>query len=162
MASLKQIERNQQKQAKKTSVVYEIEDILDEKIVQGKKFYLTKWLGYPKNESTWEPTENFTNEIEQVKKEIAKNKSLKEIKKTKRPKNREQKLWEVEDILDEKNEGGVKFYLIKWKNFSAEHNNWEPKESFVGGIDAIKEGIYKNKSSNHPLIRKKISKSKRS
>ena len=162
MASLKKRERNQ-KQLKRKSIVYEIEDILDEKIVQGKKFYLTKWLGYPKNESTWEPEENFTNKIEEVKKEMAKKKILKGIKTTKKPKNREQKeLWEVEDILDEKNEGGIKFYLIKWKNFSAEHNNWEPEESFVGGIDAIKEGIDKNKSSNHPLIRKKITKSKRS
>ena len=39
-------------------ISYEVEDILDKKIDNGKIFYKVKWLGYSLSESTWEPESN--------------------------------------------------------------------------------------------------------
>ena len=38
---------------------YEIEKILNHKIVKSKLYFLIKWKGYHLNESTWEPYSNF-------------------------------------------------------------------------------------------------------
>ena len=40
---------------------YEVESILDKKIVRRRPFYLIKWLGYPLHEATWEPLAHLTN-----------------------------------------------------------------------------------------------------
>jgi hypothetical protein len=37
-------------------------------------------------------------------------------------------LWEVEDIVDEQLLQGVRLYLVKWKDFSSEHNTWQTKK----------------------------------
>lgn len=37
---------------------YEVEKILDKKIIDGEVHYLTKWKNLPTDESTWEPTQN--------------------------------------------------------------------------------------------------------
>ncbi|KAL7677820.1 hypothetical protein ACOME3_004053 [Neoechinorhynchus agilis] len=37
---------------------YVVESVLDKRIKSGRVMYLLKWKGYPKNESTWEPSEN--------------------------------------------------------------------------------------------------------
>ena len=38
--------------------------------------------------------------------------------------------FEVEAILDSKEEGGQRLYLIKWKGFEKEDDNtWEPEEN---------------------------------
>lgn len=34
---------------------YTVEDILDKKMVKGKVWYKVKWLGYPEEDSTWQP-----------------------------------------------------------------------------------------------------------
>jgi hypothetical protein len=39
---------------------YEVEQILDDKRVSGKLYYLVKWKGYDTLENTWEPIENLT------------------------------------------------------------------------------------------------------
>src|SRR6185369_5885441 len=46
---------------------YEVETILDKKIVKNKKQYLVKWLGYPLHDATWEPVEHLVNANEKVK-----------------------------------------------------------------------------------------------
>ena len=38
--------------------VFNAEKILKRRKQSGKNEYLVKWLGYPKNQSTWEPEEN--------------------------------------------------------------------------------------------------------
>ena len=40
---------------------YEVETILDKKLMRRKPFYLVKWKGYPLHNATWEPKENLTN-----------------------------------------------------------------------------------------------------
>jgi len=40
---------------------YEVEEILDEKIIRNQPHYLVKWLGYPLHDATWEPLENLKN-----------------------------------------------------------------------------------------------------
>jgi hypothetical protein len=40
---------------------YEVEQILNNKWVSGKPYYLVKWKGYDTSENTWEPIENLTN-----------------------------------------------------------------------------------------------------
>jgi len=37
---------------------YEVEEVVDMKVEDSKKFYLIKWQGYPSWENTWEPEEN--------------------------------------------------------------------------------------------------------
>ena len=46
---------------------YEVEAILNKRIIRKKPQYLIKWTGYPLYDSTWEPLENLTNAKEMVK-----------------------------------------------------------------------------------------------
>ena len=46
---------------------YEVEKIIDRRIVKGKKEYLIKWKGYPESQSTWEPISHLTNIKDMVK-----------------------------------------------------------------------------------------------
>ena len=45
---------------------YQVEAILDSKIMRNKLYYLVDWLGYTPNDRTWEPAENVTNAPELV------------------------------------------------------------------------------------------------
>ena len=49
--------------------VYYVEKIMNEKLESGKSFYLVKWMGYPVEDSTWEPEENFDHALLQAYKE---------------------------------------------------------------------------------------------
>ena len=40
---------------------YEVDAILDKKIVRKKAQYLIKWVGYPLHDATWEPEKHLTN-----------------------------------------------------------------------------------------------------
>jgi hypothetical protein len=42
---------------------------MNEKSESGKSFYLVKWIGYPVEDSTWEPEENFDHALIQEYKE---------------------------------------------------------------------------------------------
>ena len=41
--------------------LYEVEDILDTKLIQNSRYYLIAWKGYTANNNTWEPEENLTD-----------------------------------------------------------------------------------------------------
>jgi hypothetical protein len=40
---------------------YEVEEILDSRLMRNHVFYLVKWIGYPISENFWEPALNLTN-----------------------------------------------------------------------------------------------------
>jgi Chromo (CHRromatin Organisation MOdifier) domain len=46
---------------------YEVETILDKRILRNKTQYLVKWLGYPLHDATWEPQEHLQNTQEKLK-----------------------------------------------------------------------------------------------
>ena len=39
-------------------VQYEIEHLVNHKVINGKDFYLVRWKGYDQDEDTWEPVSN--------------------------------------------------------------------------------------------------------
>ncbi|KAG7205164.1 hypothetical protein KM043_018258, partial [Ampulex compressa] len=48
-------------------------------------------------------------------------------------------LWEVERILEKKEQKDTPIYLIKWKNWGAEYNTWEPASNLVNCLDLLRE-----------------------
>lgn len=48
--------------------VYDVENILDKKIIKGKTFYYVKWENFPPEQNTWEPLSNLSNVRHLVKK----------------------------------------------------------------------------------------------
>ena len=68
--------------------------------------------------------------------------------------------WEVEDILaEEVKEDDQIWYLVKWKGWSNRFNNWEPPESFVNGIEKLKENLeIEKRLKPSKIIKKKIKK----
>src|SRR5438045_3321279 len=45
----------------KDQVKYEVEDVLDSKIMHKRLFYLVKWKGYPVSDNSWEPSSHLAN-----------------------------------------------------------------------------------------------------
>ena len=43
---------------KSSNEEYEVESILNKRVLDGKLQYIVKWKGYSKNEATWEPLFN--------------------------------------------------------------------------------------------------------
>ena len=50
----------------KNQVEYEVEDILDSKILRKRLFYLIKWKGYPISDNSWEPAYHLLNSKELI------------------------------------------------------------------------------------------------
>jgi len=58
---------------------YEVETILDKRIIRKKTQYLVKWVGYPLHDATWEPVQNLSNAPERIKEfELTRTSNLKE------------------------------------------------------------------------------------
>jgi len=58
---------------------YEVEAILDKRIIRKKTQYLVKWVGYPLHDATWEPVRNLSNAPEIIKEfELTRTSNLKE------------------------------------------------------------------------------------
>jgi len=47
--------------------------------------------------------------------------------------------FEVDKIMEEKQEEGKKYYLIKWKGCSNKFNSWEPERSLYHAKEKVKE-----------------------
>lgn len=55
------------------------------------------------------------------------------------PTSKKIKLWEVERILQKREQNGQPLYLIKWKDWDASHNTWEPLRNLVHCQDLLHE-----------------------
>ena len=61
------------------SLEYEVENILDKRVMCKKPQYLVKWLDYPLHDAIWEPLKNLANANKKVKKfELMRTSNLKE------------------------------------------------------------------------------------
>ena len=52
--------------------------------------------------------------------------------------DREEK-WEVERILNKRKVRGIEKYLMRWKEFTVEHDTWEKEEDLVNAREAVDE-----------------------
>jgi hypothetical protein len=60
----------------------------------------------------------------------------------------EQEEWEVEDIVDHKEEGTARFYLVKWAGWPVEYNTWEPAAHLENANQIVKR--YHKSRKVHP------------
>lgn len=63
--------------------------------------------------------------------------------------------YEVERIVDVKEEGGVTMYLLKWKGLDEAQNSWEIRSNITKGFEALKEE-FDNSRNSVPQKRKSI------
>lgn len=45
--------------------------------------------------------------------------------------------FEVEDVLQSKEENGVRLFLVKWKGYSHDSNSWEPEKNLANASEVI-------------------------
>ena len=149
---LQHINKDLPQQRKESQNLWAVERIVDVKrdLKTRKTKYLIKWEGWPSRCNTWEPAENLGDSIEEIPyistiSEPTVSHSEKESKvrckdSSNQSLKRSQKLWEIEDIIDEKvNDDGELLYLIKWKNWAKKHNTWEPRSNLhTNDISALK------------------------
>ena len=55
------------------------------------------------------------------------------------PELEEQDDWEIEQILDRERVRGACWYLVKWKDWPEEYNQWLPSEGLAGASDMLKD-----------------------
>lgn len=137
--------------AKKSNGEYEVESIVDSKVVKGKTKYLIRWKNYDQADDTWEPEETLhCPELIRAfkKKSPAKKAKAKKAKKRKhddsgtdedddddsdyghKAKNGARGEYEVEKVLDARiNRHGKWEFFVMWKGWSPDHNNWEPESN---------------------------------
>jgi len=141
---------------------YEVERIVDKRVVDGVTEYLVKWKGWENEEDqTWEPEENLVGSEKLIKKyEVAKSKQGETKPKLDSPKkgreekkneqapvsqekseeDEEESEYEVERIVDKRVVDGVTEYLVKWKGWESEEDRtWEPEENLEGSEKLIKK-----------------------
>lgn len=105
--------------------VYDVEAIVGDRIVKGRKQYLIKWLGYPSSQNTWEYEDNIFSEdlkekYEASKKKPKKAKSTKESGTTKKFEKKVTDEWAdvVKSItgVTRNNEGGLEIEYLTYDN----------------------------------------------
>lgn len=47
--------------------------------------------------------------------------------------------YEVEEILQSKEENGVRLFLVKWNGYSQDSNTWEPEKNLCNASEAIRK-----------------------
>ncbi|ENN77098.1 hypothetical protein D910_10208 [Dendroctonus ponderosae] len=116
---------------------YEVEAVLDEKIVKGLRHYLIRWKGYTEESDTWEPES--TLECKELIKAYKAKKNKKNDKKQRTKSKTEipaEKSWnenddfEVDRIIDVYfHKNGKRDFLVSWKGYPASDNSWEPEDN---------------------------------
>ncbi|KAL3284715.1 hypothetical protein HHI36_018863 [Cryptolaemus montrouzieri] len=116
---------------------YEVDKIIDEKMVRGVRHYLIRWKGYGPEGDTWEPesTLNCPEAMEEFKKTKKSSPEKGKIKKSKKALMEseewdENENFEVVRILDVHfKRDGKREFLVSWKGFSNSYDSWEPEEN---------------------------------
>ncbi|XP_062546223.1 ABC transporter F family member 4-like [Armigeres subalbatus] len=116
---------------------YEVQEIVDHRKERGGKMvYRIRWKNFGAKDDTWEPESTLScpDIIKRYKAKIAKE----EKKKEEEEDDDEEEEYEVQEIIDHRKErGGKMVYRIRWKNFSAKDDTWEP-EATLSCPDIIK------------------------
>ncbi|XP_018566594.1 probable chromo domain-containing protein LHP1 [Anoplophora glabripennis] len=116
---------------------YEVEAVLDEKIIKGVRHYLIRWKGYEEESDTWEPED--TLDCSRLIQDFKENKK-KKVKPAKSPKREkkeskseewdENEAFEVDRILEvHHRKDGKREFLVSWKGYGNSDNSWEPEEN---------------------------------
>lgn len=132
---------------------YEVEEIVDHKVVRGKTSFLIRWKNYDASGDTWEPESSLScPEIIAAYKANLTDVDFKPNKgsKQKPKKDKSEKEYEVQVkseyvefffnlmsklfrfsqmIIDEKVKDGVKHYLVRWRGYRMDDDTWEPENS---------------------------------
>lgn len=107
-------------------VEYEVQDIVDHRKERGGKMvYRIRWKNFGAKDDTWEPeaTLSCPDIIKRYKAKLAEKEKEEED---------EDVEYEVEDIIDHRKErGGKMVYRIRWKNFKAADDTWEPEATLT-------------------------------
>jgi len=139
---------------------YEVERIVDKRLVGKVVEYLVKWKGWDNDEDrTWEPRNNLEGSEKLIKKYEAaefnanktklKHDSAKEGLKEKKKKegltyeeaiDDEEAEFEIEKIINKRITNGITEFLVKWKGWDNEEDQtWEPEENLKGSEKLIKK-----------------------
>jgi len=103
--------------------VYEVEKILDKRVRDNKIEYYLKWKGFPDEDNSWEPEENFnfSGLIKEFEECQMKEKAVKKKTKAPEPSNTDRKKGFDRGLIPEKIIGatdtlGELMFLMKWKD----------------------------------------------
>ena len=109
--------------------IFEVEEILSDKIINNKKHYLVKWKNYPKEEATWEPIENMINCTAIIENYLKK--TTKKSARKKKPPNNSKKTEKI-TILGccYDNDGNIRF-AIKKENKNIFVSNEDMKANYL-------------------------------
>lgn len=112
----------------KKEKLYEVEEILDFKKIDGVPKYKIHWKGYPKAQATWEPVSNCQQAKTQIKKFEQKQSAKKSPKKKPAQTVAEpvEETYTVQKILDKRETNGNVEYLVKWHGWPKSASTWEP------------------------------------
>ncbi|XP_072385360.1 uncharacterized protein [Diabrotica undecimpunctata] len=111
---------------------YEVEKVLDDKMIAGVRHYLIRWKGYGQDDDTWEPedTLNCPDAIKAFKDAKKKTKVAKDKVKKDGEEWDENEDFEVNRILEvHHTRNGKREFLVSWKGFLPKDNSWEPEEN---------------------------------
>ena len=93
--------------------------------MKGKTVYRVRWVGYSADQDSWLPARDLHC------------KDL--LKKYKKQTEREMKdVYNVSKIIDHRRLKGTIYYRVRWENYSAKDDTWEPKET-LNCPDLLKE-----------------------
>lgn len=105
----------------KSTEEYEVQKIIDDEMRGSKKYYRIRWKGWSAKDDTWEPKSSLS--CPDIIKAYENSKEEEE--------EEEEQDYEVEKIVGEKIEYGVRYFLVKWKGWSEKDNTWEKED----GVD---------------------------
>jgi len=151
-ANNKKAAKKEEEESSEEDAQYEVERVLEEKMVRGVRHYLIRWKGYEPESDSWEPEStlncpelikkfrdqaNEENGAEPAKKakKSEKDKPKKEkklVKKESKPEvnwesDDEFEVGSIVDVYFKKN--GKREFLVSWKGYSHAQDSWEPEEN---------------------------------